>query len=60
MIKIQYVADLKGASRFATCNGCGKSSKNDKQMVAVRFEYGYSGALIYLCDKCRRELYEKI
>ena len=60
MIKIQYVSDLKGASRFGTCNGCGKSSSEDKKMIQVQLLPGQYGCVLYLCDKCRRELYEKI
>ena len=60
MIKIQYVSDLKGASRFATCAGCGKSSQDDKLMIAVKFEYTHSRILVHLCNECRKELYEKI
>ena len=61
MIKIQYVADLKGARKFCSCNSCGKSSSEDMQMVQIRFSYGDGhGIAVNLCDACRVELYEKI
>lgn len=61
MIKIQYVADMKGARKYCSCNSCGKSSSDDEQMIQVHFSYGDGhGVAINLCDSCRRELYEKI
>jgi len=61
MIKIQYIADMKGARKFCSCNSCGKSSSEDEQMVQIRFSYGDGHVLaVNLCDACRRKLYEKI
>ena len=62
MIKIQYVQDMKGANKFRTCNACGKSSNEDRRMVAVEFLYedNIKGTSIVLCSKCRWELYRKI
>ena len=61
MIKMQYVADLKGARKYCSCNSCGKSANDDTRMVQIRFTYGDGhGIAVNLCDACRRELYEKI
>ena len=61
MITVQYVADLKGAIRYCSCNSCGKSMSDDKNMVQIKFnqEQG-TGIVISLCSECRRELYQKI
>lgn len=64
MIEIKYLQDLKGADRFGTCGGCGKSSKDDPGMVRVRFNYSSEnkgqGTIICLCNQCRVDLYKKL
>lgn len=61
MIKMQYVAELKGARKYCSCNSCGKSASDDSGMVQIRFTYGDGhGIAVNLCSECRRELYEKI
>ena len=64
MVKIEYLADYSGASRFGTCAGCSKGSKEDPEMVRVTFWTGsrqaWQGTSLCLCKECRRELYEKI
>lgn len=64
MIKIEYLADMNGASRFGTCAGCSKGNKEDPQMVRVTFWTGsrqaWQGTSLCLCKECRRELYKKI
>lgn len=61
MVKVQYVSDLVGGSKYCSCNSCGKSWKNDPKMIQVRFQNtnGF-GVVVALCDKCRQELYKKI
>jgi len=61
MIKVQYVADLKGESSYCSCNACSKPYNEDTKMVRVHFQNGYGfGTVVYLCTECRRELHEKI
>lgn len=61
MIKTWYVADLKGESRYCSCNSCGKPSTEDPKMIRILLQGGLNvGTVVYLCDKCRRELFEKI
>ena len=64
MIRLNYLADLKGADKFGSCIACGKSAKEDKKMVRVIFtrnNYGnQNGLVLCLCDECRKELYYKI
>lgn len=65
MITIKYLADLQGAEGYGTCSSCGEDSKEDSKMVKVEFNRVHLGewscqSSIFLCDKCRREMYEKI
>lgn len=62
MIRIQYLTDCRGAARHGTCTSCGKQSSGDSRMVWVHFwiEGNTGKTTICLCDKCRRDLYEKI
>ena len=60
MIKVKYVADVKDVLRSGICGGCGKLSSDDPKMIQVQLLPGKYGCVFYLCDKCRRELYEKI
>ena len=61
MIEIRHVADLKGAIQYCSCNSCGKSSSDEKDMIQLSFkqEHG-TGIIISLCSECRKELHEKI
>lgn len=64
MIKVEYLADQEGANRIGSCVSCGKYCEDDPKMVRVFLGHKKTGFLqgmqICLCDKCRRELYEKI
>ena len=64
MIKVEYLADQEGADRIGSCVACAKYSEDDPKMVRVILGHKKTGYLhgmqICLCDKCRRELYEKI
>jgi hypothetical protein len=61
MVIVEYLADRNGAESYGSCAGCCKSAKDDPKMVAVSISNQYKqGVTITLCDKCRRELYEKI
>ena len=61
MIKTWYVADLKGESRYCSCNSCGKPSTEDPKMIRVLlYQYLNIGTVFHLCGECRRELHEKI
>ena len=52
-MKIVKISELEGASRYGTCNKCGASSKNDKNMIRISPENGSS---ICLCKECALEL----
>lgn len=64
MIKLEYLRDCTGASRFGTCMGCGKGSQDDPNMVRVKILNNISdhfqGVSVCLCNRCRVELYHKI
>ena len=62
MISVEYVADSKfNSDKYCSCDACGTRFEDDNKMVKVTFrrQNGF-GMMIHLCDKCRRELYEKI
>ena len=64
MIKVEYLRDCEGASRFGTCIGCGKGSQDDSDMVRVKILNNISdhfqGVSICMCNRCRVELYHAI
>ena len=61
MIKIQYVADIKKMNELFFCDGCGKSNWKDEKMICAEFiDDTDTHSYFLLCDKCRKELREKI
>lgn len=52
-MKIVKISELDGVSRYGTCNKCGASSQNDKDMIRISPENGSS---ICLCKECALEL----
>jgi hypothetical protein len=64
MIKIEYLRDCTGASKFGTCMGCGKGSQDDPSMIRLTISNNNSGHIqgtsICLCNRCRVELYHVI
>ena len=57
MINVKYVSDLPYPT---VCYGCGKKNDEKGIRIEVKSNFRARGEIIYLCDTCRRELYEKI
>lgn len=57
MIEVTKVKDLPYP---VVCYGCGKRADEKGIRIEAYNPARLRGAVIYLCDKCRRELYEKI
>ena len=57
MITIMNVKDLPYPTK---CYGCGKRNENGGIRIEVSNPARLRGEVIYLCDKCRQELKEKI
>lgn len=57
MIKAEHLSDRKGAGRFGTCSGCGKTSGEDPAMIRIVFACDslHTQSLV-LCSECRKEL----
>lgn len=58
MINITSLKDCTGAERYGTCSGCGKNSKESKDMVRIIFTHGSTMSHIALCKECHDELAE--
>lgn len=57
MIDVQYVMELPYQT---TCFGCGKKNDDKGIKIEIKSPHRMRGTVVYLCDACRRELYEKI
>ena len=57
MIKVDYVEDI---DYLVVCYGCGARVGEKGVRIEVYDPARLRGAVVYLCDTCRRELYEKI
>ena len=61
MIKIQYLADIPKESRQKFCDGCNAPTTDNSVYISfLRWHERFFWTSVTLCDKCRRELYEKI
>ena len=57
MIKVIYTSELS----YATfCCGCSKETDDKSICIMAKSQVQNKWNVLYLCDKCRRELYEKI
>ena len=57
MISVMYTKDLPYPT---VCYGCGKKNDEKGVRIEVKNPERMRGEILYLCDECRRELYEKI
>lgn len=49
-MKVKYIKELQGASKYGTCIECGKGT-DEKEIIAISFE---DGRTIHLCENCAR------
>ena len=57
MIKVIYTSELPYPT---VCYGCGKKNDDRGVRIEARNPTRIRGNVLYLCDKCRRELWEKL
>ena len=50
--------ERKGTEARGTCTVCGKESREDQEMLKIRFEH--YGSSIFLCERCLRTLHHVI
>lgn len=60
MIKIHYLADIPEVSRQKYCDGCNADTKENSVKISFFRHERFFWTSVTLCDKCRRELFEKI
>jgi hypothetical protein len=60
LIKIQYLADMPEEKRQRYCDGCNAETADNSVYIAFHRHKNFFWTSVTLCDKCRRELYEKI
>lgn len=56
-MKIIKLSDFEGAERFGTCVECGKGSKEDPEMIKIKWD-GNSSTI--LCKECSIKLKNKL
>ena len=57
MISVMYTKDMPYPT---VCYGCGKKNDETGIRIEVKTPERRGGEILYLCNECRRELYEKI
>ena len=57
MIDVQYANELPYSTM---CFGCGKKNDDKGIKIEIKSPVRIRGTVVYLCEACRRELYEKI
>lgn len=57
MISVMYTKDLP---YHTVCYGCGKKNDENGIRIEAKSPERLRTEILYLCSKCRRELYEKI
>ena len=57
MIKVIYTSELPYPT---VCYGCGKKNDDRGVRIEARNPTRIRGNVLYLCDKCHRELWEKL
>lgn len=60
MIKIKYLADIPEESRQNYCDGCNADTADNSVHISFYRHEHFFWTSVTLCDKCRRELHERI
>lgn len=49
------ISERKGTEARGTCTECDKESREDQEMLKIRFEH--YGSSIFLCERCLKTLH---